>query len=145
MAGMGPNPVCTYTRMRSSQPNPASCAPDCPFPLSLSLSSTTLPSSQDTMLGHPSLSLHDMIMSWHRVQHTPSTAYTEYSIHLVQRPPRIDCLPFVLMITNWELNVASASGVPPYTIECHQPVPHECSKVTSPCHIPKFASQLTDE
>jgi len=51
-------------------------------PLSLFLSSTTQPSSQNTKLSHPSLSLYDMIMSWHRVQHTPSTAYTEYSIHL---------------------------------------------------------------
>jgi len=44
---------------------------------SLSFSSTTQPSSQNTKLSHPSLSLHDMIMSWHRVQHTPSTASTQ--------------------------------------------------------------------
>jgi len=25
------------------------------------------------------------------------------------------------MITSWPLNVASASGVPLYTIDCHQP------------------------
>jgi len=65
-------------------------------PPSLSFSSTTQPSSQNTKLGHPSLSLHDMIMSWHRVQHTPSTAYTEYSLHRVQHPPSTastqDCL-----------------------------------------------------
>ena len=46
-------------------------------PPSLSFSSTTQPSSQKTKLSHPSLSLHDMIMSWHRVQHTPSTASTK--------------------------------------------------------------------
>jgi len=46
-------------------------------PPSLSFSSTTQPSSQNTMLSHPSLSLHDMILSWHRVQHTPSTASTQ--------------------------------------------------------------------
>jgi hypothetical protein len=28
-----------------------------------------------------------MIMSWHRVTHTPSTAYTEYSIHREQHTP----------------------------------------------------------
>jgi len=39
------------------------------------------------MLSHPSLSLHAMIMSWHQVQHTPSTAYTKYSIHRVQHTP----------------------------------------------------------
>ena len=46
-------------------------------PLSLSFSSTTPPSLQNTMLSHPSLSLHEMIMSWHRVQHTPSRASTQ--------------------------------------------------------------------
>jgi len=46
-------------------------------PPSLSFSSTTQPSLQNTKLSHPSLSLHDMIMSWHRVQHTPSTASTQ--------------------------------------------------------------------
>jgi len=43
----------------------------------LSFSSTTLPSSQKTKLSHRSLSLHAMIMSWHRVQHSPSTASTQ--------------------------------------------------------------------
>jgi len=46
-------------------------------PPSLSSSSTTHPSSQNTKLSHPTLSLHDMIMSWHRVLHTPSTASTQ--------------------------------------------------------------------
>jgi len=46
-------------------------------PPSLSFSSTSQPSSQNTKLSHPSLSLHGMIMSWHRVQHTPSTASTK--------------------------------------------------------------------
>jgi len=48
-------------------------------PPSLSFSSTTLPSLQNTKFSHPSLSLHVMIMSWHQVQHTPSTR-----IHWVQ-------------------------------------------------------------
>jgi len=43
------------------------------------------------------------------------------------------------------VNVASASGVPPYTIDRHQLACHESSNVKSPCHIPTFASQLTDE
>jgi len=47
------------------------------YPSSLSFSSATQPSSQNTKLSHPSLSLRDMIMSWHRVQHTPSTASTQ--------------------------------------------------------------------
>ena len=114
-------------------------------PPSLSCSSTTQPSSENTKLSHPSLSLHDMIMSWHQVQHTPSTAYTEYSIHRVQHPPKIVCLPFIPMITSWPLNVASTSVVPPYTIVRHQPALHESWKVKSPCHIPMVTSYLTDE
>ena len=46
-------------------------------PPSLSFSSTTPSSLQNTMLSYPSLSRHVMIMSWHRVQHTPSTVSTE--------------------------------------------------------------------
>jgi len=38
------------------------------------------------------------------------------------------------------LNVASASGMPPYMIDRHQPALHESSKVKSPCHIPTVAS-----
>ena len=49
---------------------------------SLSLSSTTLPSSQNTKLSHPSLSHHALIISWHRVQ-----AYTKYNIHWVHHTP----------------------------------------------------------
>jgi len=43
---------------------------------SLSFSSTDQSSSQNTKLSHSSLSFHDMIMSWHRVQQTPITAST---------------------------------------------------------------------
>jgi len=84
-------------------------------------------------------------MSWHRVQHTLSTAYTNYSIHQVQHPPKISCLPCILMITCWPLNVASVTGMPPYKIDCHQLALHDRSKVKWLCHIPMAASQLTDE
>jgi len=57
-------------------------------------------------------------MSWHRVQH----------------PPKIVCLPFILMITSWPLNIASASGVPPYTIDPHLPTLYESWKVKSHSH-----------
>jgi len=57
------------------------------YPPSLSFASTTLPSSQNTKLSHPSLSLYAMMQSRHWVQHTPSTAYTKYSIHRVQHTP----------------------------------------------------------
>jgi len=68
-------------------------------PSSVSFFSTTLLSSQNTELIHPDLSRDVSIMSCHRVQHTPSTAYTESSIHRVQHPPKIVCLPFIPMIT----------------------------------------------
>jgi len=54
----------------------------------LSVSSTTPPLSLHTQLRHPSLSLYATIMSYHCVQHTPSTSYTEYSIQ-----PRLSVIP----------------------------------------------------
>jgi len=59
-------------------------------------------------------------MSWHQVQHTPRTAYNVYSIHQVQHLHKTVRLPFIQMITSWPLNVASFSGIPPYTINHHQ-------------------------
>jgi len=98
MVGMSPDQVCINIDTRTSQLNQASRTPDFSYPLisstslsssspSLSFLSTTLPSLQNTKFSHPSLSLYAMSMSWHRVQHTPSTAYTEYSIHRVQHTP----------------------------------------------------------
>jgi hypothetical protein len=78
--------------------------------------------------------------SIHRVQHTPSTAYTEYSIHRVKHTPKIVCLPLIHMISSWQLNVASASAMPPYTIDHHQPALHARSNVKSPCHNTPVAS-----
>jgi hypothetical protein len=78
--------------------------------------------------------------SIHRVQHTPITAYTEYSIHRVQCSPKNVCLPCILMITSWPLNVASASGMPPYTINRHQLAHHARSKVMSPYHSHVYES-----
>jgi len=43
-------------------------------PPSLSFSSTTQPSLQNTMLCHPFVSLHALITSWHWVQYTQSSA-----------------------------------------------------------------------
>jgi len=94
-AGTSPDPARNCTDTRSSQPNQASRIPDFLYPLvsstsfsssspSLSFSSTTLQSLQNTKLSHLSVSLHVMIMRLHRVQQTPSTsihraqAYTEH-------------------------------------------------------------------
>jgi len=60
----------------------------CHHPPSLCFSSRTQPLLQNTKLSRPSLSPHAMSMNWYWVQHTPSTAYTKYSIHQVQHTPR---------------------------------------------------------
>jgi len=145
MAAMSPNPACNNTDTRSSQPNEASCTPDFSYPL---LSSTSFSSSSpislllihiSTIIAEHKVKSSLSISPWHDHELTPSTAYTEYSIHWVQHS-KIVCLPFILTITSWPLNVASASGVPPYTIYRHQPALHESSIVKLPCHIPTVAS-----
>ena len=123
--------------------NPPHCSHH--HPTSVSLSSTTPLSSQYTKLSHSSLSLYAMIMNWHWVQYTPSITYTNHSIYRVQHPPMIGCLPYISMITSEPLNLASASSVPPYRMDCHRPKYHESLKVQRPCQIPTFASQLTVE
>jgi hypothetical protein len=131
-----------HTHTRSSQPNQASRTPDFSYPLifttsfsssspSLTFFSWTQLASQNTKLSYPGVSHHAMMMTSHwtkrtpRVQHTPSTAYTEYSIHWVQLPLQIVCGPIILMIRSWHLNVARASFVPPSTIDWHQPALRE--------------------
>jgi len=76
---------------------------------------------------------------------TKYSIHREYSIHRVQHPPKIVCLPSILMIRCWPLNVASASGIPPKTIDRHQPALHESSKGKLHCHIPTVVTEQTDE
>jgi len=145
-AGTSPDPVCNYTNTTSSHPDQASRTHDFSYPLVFSTSFSPL-SSISVFLVHnstiitehkvkSSLSIslcHDHELNWVK-------AYTEHSIHWVEHPPNIVCLPWILMITRWPLNVASASGVPPYTIDYHQPALHDSSKVKSHFHIPTVAS-----
>ena len=95
---------------------------------------------KNTKLSRPSLSHHAIIMSWHWVKHTPSVAYTEYSIHRVQPTPKIVCRPFILSISRRPLNVASASGVPPYRSTATSLFSTRASKVKSPRHIPTVST-----
>ena len=145
-AGTCPDLACNNTDTRSSQPNQASRTPDFSYPL---VSSTLFSSSSPislflihitTIIAEYKVKSSRSISPWHDPELTPSTAYTQYSIHRVQHPPKIVCLPFIHMIRSWPLNVASASGVPPYTIDRHQPALYETWKVQSPCHIPTVAS-----
>jgi len=161
-AGTSGDPACNNTDTRSSQTNLAFVNPDFSYPL---VSSTSFLSSSpiSLFLVHNSTIIvehkvkssrsispchdHELTPSTafteyriHRVLHSPSTAFTEYSIHRVQHTPKFVCLPFILMIMSWPLNVASPSGVPPYMIDRHQPALHEISKVQSYCHIPTVES-----
>ena len=78
---------------------------------SLSFLSTTQPSLQNTKLSHPSLSLYVRIMSWQRVQHALSKAYTEYSIHVVQHTPSTAYTEYSIHRVQHILNTA-------YTKDC---------------------------
>jgi len=116
---MSPDPACNYTDTRSSQPNQVGGTPDLsyllvstsfsfssPVPLFLVHNSTII--TEHKVKSSLSISpCHDHELtpstayteySIHRVQHTPSTAYTEYSIHRVQHTPSTpspqDCLTY---------------------------------------------------
>ena len=78
-------------------------------PPALSFSYTTVPSSQEHIV-KTSLS----ISPCHHHELPLSASYTKCSIHRVQHTPTIVCRLFILTISSWPLNVASASGVPPY-------------------------------
>jgi len=99
-AGTSPNPSCNYTDTRSSQPNQASRTPDFSYPL---VSSTSFPSSSPISLflvHNPNIitehkvKLSLSISACHDHELTPSTAYTEYSIHRVQHAPSTACTEY---------------------------------------------------
>jgi len=103
-AGTSPDSAGDNTNTRSSKHNPASRTPDCTgtllcsisFPSSSPISlffvhNSTIISSTQSLGIPPYLS---MPSSWvntecsiRQVQHTPSTAYTNYNIHRVQHTP----------------------------------------------------------
>jgi hypothetical protein len=149
-AGMSPDPACYTTHTWTSQPNQASCTPDFSYPLIITLFSSSSPISHILVRNSTIIAEHNVksslsISPCHDHELTPSTAFTEYSIHRVQHTSKIVCLPFVLMITSWPPNVARASTVPPYTIDRHWPARHHRSRVKSPCHIPTVVCVITDE
>jgi len=97
------------------------------YPPSLSFLSTTVPSSQ----------VHNVKSS---LSMPSSCVHTEYSIHQVQHTPKIVCHPFILTISSWSLNVASASDVPPYQSTATSQFSIRASKVKSRRHIPTVPS-----
>ena len=105
-AGTSPDLACNHTDTRSSQPNQASGTLDFLFPL---ISCTWFSSSSPISLFPIHISIiiaeHNVksslsIPPCHDHKFTLSTAYTETSIYRVQYPPKIVCLPFILMITS---------------------------------------------
>ena len=98
-AGTSPDPASNDTDTMSSKPNQASRTPDFLAPLissiSLSFSPTSLPSLQEHKV-KSSLS----ISPYHHHELAPSPAYTECSIHRVQRTPKIVCRPFIFSISS---------------------------------------------
>jgi hypothetical protein len=105
-AGTTPVPVCNYTHTRSSQPNQAKYTPDFSYPLVSSTSySSSSPISLFLVLNTTTIAEHKVksslsISPCHDHGLTPSIAYTKYSIQRVQHPPKIVCLPFILMFTS---------------------------------------------
>jgi len=98
-AGTSPDPAGHNTDPRSSKPNQASRTHDFSAPLvssiSLSFSSTTLPSLQEHNV-KSSLS----ISPCHHHELTLSATYAECSIHPVLHTPKIVCCRFILSISS---------------------------------------------
>jgi len=141
-AGTTPDSAGKNTDMRSSKRNQASCTPDFSYPLVSSIFILIfIPHlSFATIIADHKVKSSLSISPCHDQKLTLSTAYTESSIHWMQHTPKIVGDPFILTITSWPLTIASPSGIPPYKIDCHQPAPHERSKVKSPHQIPTIAS-----
>jgi hypothetical protein len=145
-AGRNSDLVCNYTDTRSSQPTPASRTRDFSYPLVFSISfSSSFPVSlflvhNSTIIAEHKVKSSLSISPFHDQELTQSKAYTEHSIQRVMYHPTIVCLPFMPTIASCPLNVASASSVPPYKIDRHQPALHESSKVKSHHRIPTVAS-----
>jgi hypothetical protein len=105
MAGKRPDWVCNYTDTRSLQPNQASRTRDFSYPLVFSTSFSSSPISlflihNSTIITEHKVKSSLSISPCHDHELAQSTASTEYSIHPVQHPPKLVCLPFILMMTS---------------------------------------------
>jgi len=123
-----PNPIRQVVPLISHiRSYPSHCShPDPPSP---SFSSTTLTSLQNTKLSYPSLSLRVMIMSWHRVHHTPSTPYTESPIRRVQHTRSTQDRSSSLHSHNYELTPECSSS-----IQCASPN-NWATSASFPCEL----------
>ena len=102
MAVKSPDPACNYTNTRSFQPNEASRTQDFSYPL---VSSTSFSSASliclfllhnSTIIAEYRVNSSRSISRCQYHELSPSTAYTEYSIHRVKHTPSTtstqDCL-----------------------------------------------------
>jgi len=91
--GTSPDRAQTNTHTRSSLTKMASRTPDFSYPLvsSMSFSSSSpislFPVHNSTVIAEHKVKWSLSISQWHDHELTPSTAYTEYSIHRVQHTP----------------------------------------------------------
>jgi len=92
-AGTSPDLACNFTDMRPSQPDQASSTPDFSYPLVPSISfASSYPISlflvhNSTIIAEHKVKSSFSISPCHDHELTPSTTYTEYSIHRVQHTP----------------------------------------------------------
>jgi hypothetical protein len=89
---MSPDPACNYTDTRSSQPNQVGGTPDLSYLLVSTSFSFSSPVSlflvhNSTIIAEHKVKSSLSISPCHDHELTPSTAYTEYSIHRVQHKP----------------------------------------------------------
>jgi len=92
-AGTSPDLACNITDTRSSQPNQASHTPDFSYPLVITSFQSSSPISLSLVHNSTIIAEHKVKSSLfmspcHDHELTPSTAYTEYSIH-----PRLFVFP----------------------------------------------------
>jgi len=85
-AGTNPDCVCNYTDTRSTQPNAASRTTEFSNMIIITSFTSAFPSSLFLVLNSTNIAEHKVksslsISPCHAHELTPSTAYTEYSIH----------------------------------------------------------------
>jgi len=116
----------------------------------LSFLSSTLWSHKNRKLTYPSLSLHANIECEHRVQHIPSTAYTEYSIYCVQHIPSTACTEYSIhRVLDTQRNTSPQewlSPTPTHTLSCQRTLLYSILFIPTITSYPlsTFSSSITD-
>jgi len=92
-----------------------------------------------------------------RVWFSPGIHASKFTLRLVSHTPvgsqrlnyilrmKMVCLPFILIITRWPMNIGSASSMPCYKSDHCQPAFGDSYQETSPSYIPTIVWYLTSE